>query len=94
MFRGQVGLPIARVIRSIQRGTINIPSGTSATATITSVNTAKTHLVYLGHNVPNTSPADGGMFMYIVLTNATTVTVVNSTAGYAGTVSFEVVEYW
>ena len=69
-------------IKSIQRGTISVTAGSSATATITAVNTAKTELRYLGAEVNAAR---------IALTNSTTVTATN--AGVATVVvGFEVTE--
>ncbi len=81
-------------IKAIQRGTISISIGnTSATATITAVDTAKTELRFLGGsgldvvayaNVPR-----------LVLTNTTTITAtVQYAAGPAANiVSWELTEY-
>ena len=63
-------------IKSIQRGVIASPG----TATITSVNTSKSLLAYLG------ASATGA---YVVLTNSTTVTATG-----AANVSYQVVEYY
>jgi hypothetical protein len=76
------------VIRSVQRGTIV----GAATAAITSVNTARAELSYLGH----TESASDGITQYmpnLVLTNATTVTqsVVVSAATTSG---YQVLEWW
>lgn len=67
------------VLNSIQRGTITI-TGTqqSATATISSVNTAKSRVRLLGCSSDNAANADIGnqyLLWRIELTNATTVTI-------------------
>ncbi|HMM52296.1 MAG TPA: hypothetical protein PKD87_11850 [Burkholderiaceae bacterium] len=79
-------------IKSIQRGTISLTSGTtSASATISSVNTAKATLTYLGNSVGD-SPAT--VQARIALTNATTVTATRSATSTSAAVSYEVVEWW
>lgn len=84
------------VLRSVQRNTITLGAAvTSNTATITSVNTAKSELSYLGEQSDEAQNADS--FAKVVLTNATTVTATrNGGGGAAGTaiVSFEVAEFW
>lgn len=79
-------------IKSIQRGVISITAGnTSATATITSVNTSKSILFDLGASVTNnTNESDARL----ALTNATTVTATRQ--GNTGTTekAFQVVEYY
>lgn len=86
-----------RAIRSIQRGTITVSeTGTSATATISSVNTGKTELRFLGV----TSLAGGAYLnegmVYVVLTNATTVTAGRAAtfSGNQALVSWELTEYY
>lgn len=83
------------VVRSIQRGTVNI----NATATITEVNTNKAFLSYLGFSTNNGSAFNGtdpGTYKgRIVLTNGTTVTeAIGTSAGQTVTTSFEVVEFF
>lgn len=81
-------------IKSIQRGTIQINSGTASnTATISSVTTAKATLNCLGSSSTDTAVGAAAM-AYLVLTNGTTVTATRaSTAAAATIVSYEVVEY-
>lgn len=81
-------------IKSIQRGVISC-SGAGNTATITSVNTAKAHLNYLGNYTnDNASGNSSEWFVRLDLTNATTVTatIASGLANYQ--VSFEVIEFW
>lgn len=81
------------VIASIQYGTVSITgTNTSGTATITSVDTSKAALLFLGFS---SSRDDGQMPARITLTNATTVTATRSTPGGTGatTVGFCVVEF-
>ena len=79
------------VIKSIQRGTVNVDSDSyTNTATISAVVLAKSTVSYLGDTTAYQSCAN------IVLTNTTTVTtttvVLPSTD--QGNMSFEVVEYY
>lgn len=87
----------ARAIKSIQRGVISLGAGvTTATATITSVNTGKAQLRHLG----GTAGAEDGLraaMVRLVLTNATTVTAVRDSAVnvdgvVTATVSWELTE--
>lgn len=83
-------------IKSIQRGTITITTNnTSATATISAVNTAKTELRYLGGG--NYDIAPGAVFGRIVLTNSTTITASPSSSGTLNAsviVSWELTEWY
>lgn len=74
-------------VKSIQRGTIT--AGT--TATITSVNTAKSELRHLGQSGMNATSATSlaNSFFRIELTNATTITA----SGGTGTISWELTEW-
>lgn len=83
----------ARAIKSIQRGVINITVA-SATATITSVNTSKSELRYLGGD-----GRDGGavpMVPRLVLTNSTTITATSlqSNGSLSTNVSWELTEHF
>lgn len=85
--------PRARVIKSIQRGTITITSATSNTATLSpAVDTTRTELRVLGQ----TSSADDRTYSArTVLTDGTTVTATRVNSGSATTVvSFEITEYY
>lgn len=74
------------VIKSVQRGTI---TNTTPTATITAVDTSKSALYFLGNTQANTGiPARGGA--YLVLTNATTVTMTSTNFDEVG--GYQVVE--
>jgi len=96
-------------IKSIQRGVINLgTSATSATATITSVNTSKAMVNFLGSssagalgefreggNLKGLYSKNGHHFVRVALTNATTVTVTRAQANNATTVvSYEVIEFY
>ena len=80
-------------IKSIQRGTITIPeNATSATATIASVNTAKTELRMLGFT--NDDQIGSGMFPRISLTSSTTITATREWTSVGNTiVSWELTEF-
>lgn len=83
------------LIKSVQAGTIQLNGGTSATATISSVNTAKSWVIDLGFKYNNAAPQNASLFdRLLVLTNATTVTasiVTNPAASHIS--SFMVVEF-
>ena len=81
-------------IKSIQRGVISITgSSTSATATITAVNTGKTELRLLGCS--GASSAIEQTLSDIVLTNSTTITATRGGgAGTSARVSWELTEYY
>jgi hypothetical protein len=81
-------------VRLIQRGTITITAGNAAaTATVTSVNTAKARLTHLGATIDTGGSAGTIAGIRLTLTNATTVTAtrVGTTEDY--TVSYELVEF-
>lgn len=79
-------------IKSIQRGTITIAgSSTSNTATITSVNTAKSIISLLGTASTETSTAN--VLAHVALTNATTVTATRGGSTGSLVVGYQVVEY-
>lgn len=77
------------VIKSVQRGTIVCAAGT-ATATITSVNTAKTTLHCIGVSSVNTGAFNTWM-PSIDLTNSTTITATSTAAD--ATVGYQAVEW-
>lgn len=77
------------VIASIQRGTITLADTVpSNTATITSVDTDKAKLNFLGYTTD--TPAK---MPRIALTNGTTITATASQGGGTCIVSWEVIEY-
>lgn len=84
-----------RAIKSIQRGVITTAGAGATSTTISSVNPAKTELRYLGNNPIGATPINEGM-VYVVLTNATTVTAGRATApnGNQALVSWELTEYF
>ncbi len=82
-------------IKSVQYGSITYGSA-SATATVSSVNTAKAVLSFLGYNT-DVIATDGqtGYVPNITLTNATTVTSTTRTnTGASKTVTFVLTEFY
>jgi hypothetical protein len=80
-------------VSSVQYGTISMGTSTSATATITSVNTARSIAFYLGNMANNTATSDRDL-CDVTLTNATTVTASRGDAfTNTATVGFVVVEF-
>ena len=79
-------------IKSIQRGTITATTS-GATATISSVNTAKTELRFLGGSGLHTDVnGNAAAVPRIILTNSTTIT---ATVAYASAiVSWELTEFY
>lgn len=68
-------------IKSIQRGTITLTSGnTSATATVTAVDTTKAELQMLGANGSSNSSLNDEQICRIALTNSTTITATSHAA--------------
>lgn len=80
-----------RAIKSIQRGVLSLAGPVpSVTAAITSVNTAKTELRYMGFNG---TTADSIIGAYLSLTNATTITAFKTnTTNITSSVSWELTE--
>ena len=80
-------------VKSVQTGTILMSGVTSNTATISSVNTAKSVVLFGGWTTDNTS---GSLLFapYLTLTNATTVTATRSTISNTTTVSYTVLEFY
>lgn len=80
-------------IKSIQRGVISITGAASATATVTSVNTAKTELRFLGTSYGSGTMSPDQALAYLSLTNSTTITATRSgTSATAVNVAWELVE--
>lgn len=94
------GVPVSAtyrpsVIKSIQRALITLNNVTSNTATVTSVDTANSILIFNGATWGTTNTDGRQMFVAIVLTNATTVTATSNTAFAADHIaSFDLVEYY
>jgi hypothetical protein len=81
--------PQAGSIKSIQRG-VSSGNGTLS-VNISSVNTSKAVVSFLGGNTANTNLVD---LPYITLTSATVLTVTGGTAGGASPASWQIVEYY
>jgi hypothetical protein len=83
----------AGAIKSIQTAVISGATGT--TATISSVNTAKAVVSVTGWigQAVYSGPTDGLAGAYVVLTNATTLTMTTSAASLTG-IAVTVVEYY
>lgn len=91
-------------IKSIQRGTISVgPTSTTASAIISSVDTTKSILYYLGQNNATKNTLDAydssDRSAYLTLTNSTTVTASGAAAFsslYTETlvISWQLVEYY
>lgn len=84
-----------RAIKSMQRGIIVIPDNTTtATATISAVNTAKSELRFLGSNGITTAGPVGYVTSSIQLTNSTTLTAESTGFVYGHSLSWELTEYY
>lgn len=83
----------ASAVSSVQQGTISLGTTTSATATITSVDTARSVAVFLGALENHTAASDRA-FCAITLTDATTVTANRQDAfTNTATVGYVVIEF-
>ena len=71
----------AGITDSVQEFEVTISSGTSATATISSVDTSKTATFPGGMTTPQASSDMGHEYCYCALTNATTVTATKGASG-------------
>lgn len=79
------------IIKSIQRGTTSITAGnSSATSTISAVDTSKAELRYLGRVVTSTG---GDVSGRLVLTNSTTITATREGTIGTTSLSWEVTEF-
>jgi hypothetical protein len=82
-------------IKSIQRGTVAL-TGSGGAVTVAAVVMAKSTLTHLGSAGINNSGTtqDGAAGLRMTLTNSTTVTFLAYYNLYAGSVSYELVEYY
>ena len=83
-------------IKSIQRGVTLSSSTASATVTITSVDTAKSFVSFLGishEQTGATSDSLGQLHATIALTDATTLTIIRLASSLGTYLSWEVIEY-
>lgn len=85
------------VVKSVQRGSVALATAASQTATITSVNTAKSFVNFLGLENNDTATAwQSGYMPKLVLTSATVVTATSGVANASSTtnnVGYQVVEF-
>ena len=86
-------------IKSIQRGLISMTATSTATATISPVNTSKSILYFLGNSTaPNSDTLSNSInrMAYLTLTDSTTITAsgapTSASSGMA--VSWQLVEYY
>ena len=82
------------VIRSVQRGTIFMSAAASNTATITSVDTAKSMAYYNGTQSGDGFGYSSRYLIRVVLTNATTVTATRGNATNNMTMAYQVTEFF
>ena len=82
------------ILRSVQTGSVTINSGLTNTATVTTVNTDKSLLIYLG--LQSNAAVDGAGYERLSLTNATTITGTrqDTTGGGIPTVTFALLEFF
>lgn len=90
----------ARPIKSIQRGSLTINSGThpagSVPITISAVNTSRAEVRFLGGSGYSDSSLACTQLAYLTLTNSTTLTasVSRGVAGFDVRVAWEITEYY
>jgi|ERR1700742_4322837 len=88
--------PIASIIQSIQEIEITIPiSSSSATATISSVNTANTIILYNGIRGGDTDVSPATNFISLAITNSTTITATTfqNNTSFSRTICATVIEF-
>ena len=81
------------LIKSVQRGTMNLNAVSSNTATITAVNTANSVVRWLGTSTASTDTRYAISAGALTLTNATTVTFQRGGSTDSMFISYEVTEY-
>lgn len=79
------------VIKSVQRGTVTMPT---TTATITEVNTAKSVIDHLGSTAGSGGAIGSSQETNATLTNSTTVTISAGTTADSQVTSYQVVEWF
>lgn len=82
------------VLRSAQYGVVTMTGVTSATTTITSVNTAKAALICLGNTTSYPASSNNIYGAGVTLTNATTVTGTTGSSASNYLVNFVVMEFF
>lgn len=83
----------SNLVTSVQRGTIAVSSGTSNTATISSVTTANSSVNILGHSNGNTTFDFEVDDPYLVLTSSTVVTATVGALLTSSTASYQVINW-
>ena len=84
-----------RAIKSVQRGTVTVANGTgTGSVTISSVNTAKAELRFLGGTGQDAATGNYLVSPKISLTNSTTVSESNASNTNYGQISWELTEYY
>lgn len=83
----------ANLVQSVQQGTIVISAVTSNTATITSVDTTRSVVIFQGFLGNTTGTTLGRASCSLVLTNATTVTATKGNATNSATVGYTVIQF-
>lgn len=82
------------ILKSVQRSIVTINAATSATATITAVNVAKSTLTLLGWSTNQVNGYWARMGPRLALTDATTVTGTKGIATESIVAAFQVAEYY
>jgi len=82
------------VLKSVQHGVVTLTGVTSATTTITSVNTAKAALICSGNTTSYPAPSNNIYGAGVTLTNATTVTGTAASTAANYLVNFVVMEFF
>lgn len=89
--RGMPNAPSGGLTPYVQRGVITVSSGTTATATISAVNPARSELRFCGvySNATTITESLG----YVSLTNSTTITATRSAGSTTMNISWELTEW-
>lgn len=83
------------VIKRVQRDIVTVSAGTSGTTTITTANTLKTEIDYLGHTMHANATTANVMGADVAITNATTVTAtIGNVASVPVVIGFQATEFY
>lgn len=86
--------PSASLVSSVEYGTITVAAAsTTNTATIGSVDTSRSIVIWLGYTTTNGTAASSSSFTAVDLTDATTVTATRNASTGSVTASFVVVQF-
>lgn len=91
--RGCVVDPNSSLVESVEYGTITVSGAASNTATIGSIDTSRSTIIYLGLSTTNTISASADVNTNIVIVDETTVRANRTGTSNAITVSFCVVQF-